>query len=164
MKYLRFLLLFIILTMLSSCTINDSTYISLKSNKPTPFYYSSELYSKIKKSSNFTLEVFDRDVYKYYEVGEEDMDIVISFLESLNNDNYVSESISLDSPRYKLIVKLNNSKYIINVYSADMVSINPWDGVFPQDIIKMDGVSTRNNIYSFCKYIINKSHDRSKET
>lgn len=160
MKYIKLLLVFTIITMLPSCAFNDSKYISLKSNKPTPYYYSSELYSKVKTDSNFTLEVFDRDVYKHYEVGKEDMDIVISFLESLNNDNYVSDTSNLGTPRYKLIINLNTSKYIINAYSIDKVSINPWDGVFAEDVIKMDGVAPRNNIYSFCKYIINKSHER----
>lgn len=160
MKYLKLILVFFIIITLPSCTFNDSKYISLKSNKPTPYYYSSELYSKIKKDVNFTLQVFDSDIYKYYEVGEEDADIIISFLESLNNDNYVSENTFEEAPRYKLIINLDNSKYIISAYSLDTVTINPWDGVFPQDIITMDGVSPRNNIYSFCKYIINKAHER----
>lgn len=160
MKYIKLILVFFIITMLHSCTFDDSKYINLKSNKPTLYYYSSELYSKVKKDSNFTLKVFDTDIYKYYEVGEEDMDIVISFLESLNNNNYLNENTITENPRYKLIVNLDDSKFIINAYSVDIVTINPWDGVFTEDVITMDGVSTRNNIYSFCKYIINKSRQR----
>lgn len=160
MKYIKLLLVSFIIIMLPSCTFNGSKYINLNTNKPTLYYYSNDLYSKIKNNSDFTLKVFDANLYKYYEVGEEDVDIVISFLESLNNDNYLSEDTITEVPKYKLIVDFTDSKYIINAYNVNMVTINPWDGVFTQDIIKMDGVSNRNNVYSFCKYIINKSHER----
>ena len=33
---------------------------------------------------------------------------------------------------------------------------------FAEDIITMDGVSEHNNIYSFCLYVINKSHKNSQ--
>ena len=58
---------------------------------------------------------------------EENLDVLPAFLESLNNDNYVSE-LDLDDAKvkYKLIIQFDdnsNDKYVINVYDKNTVTL-----------------------------------------
>lgn len=161
MKYLKLLCILLLVTLLSGCVFSDPKYINLRS-KPNLYYYSNEVYEKVKNNESFSLKVFDVNFYEYHDVSKEDLDILPSFLESLNNDNYVSE-LNVDNAKvkYKLIIQFNNDindKYVINVYDKNSVSLFPWDGNLQEDIITMDDVPIRNNIYSFCVYIINKDN------
>ena len=49
----------------------------------------------------------------------------------------------------------------INVYDKNTVTLFPWDGNLQEDIITMDNVPARDNIYSFCVYIINKTNSNN---
>ena len=79
-------------------------------------------------------------------------------MDNYNNDIDISEK----TIAYKLIVEFEDSKYLFNAYDNNTVTLFPWDGNFAEDIITMDGVSEHNNIYSFCLYVINKSHKNSQ--
>ena len=66
--------------------------------------------------------------------------------------------------KYKLIIQFDdksNDKYVINVYDKNTVKLFPWDGNLKEDIINMDNVPARDNIYSFCEYIINKTNSNN---
>ena len=66
--------------------------------------------------------------------------------------------------KYKLIIQFDdnsNDKYVINVYDKNTVTLFPWDGNLQEDMITMDNVPARNNIYSFCVYIINKTNSNN---
>lgn len=160
MKYLKILFSFFICFSLCGCFLDDPKYITFET-KPTTYYYSDELYSKLKENPSFTLQVFDCSFYKYYDVPKEDYDIVESFLTSLRTENYleeVPEEFKDIRAKYKLIISLGSSKYIINAYSSDLDTIYPYDGSFKEDIIdSTKNVDARNNIYDFCVYIVNLS-------
>ena len=47
MKYLKFIYILLLVTLLSGCVFNDPKYINLRT-KPNLYYYSSEIYEKIK--------------------------------------------------------------------------------------------------------------------
>lgn len=164
MKYLKFIYILLLTTILSGCVFDDPKYINLKS-KPNLYYYSNEIYEKIKNNESYSLKVFDVNFYEYHDVPKEDEDIIPSFLESLNIDNYVSElSLEDEKVKYKLIIQFdndNNDKYVINVYDKNSITLFPWDGNLQEDMITMDNVPTRNNIYSFCIYIINKDNSNN---
>ena len=158
MKYIKFTLLILLISLLPSCAFNDPKYLNLK-EKPNIYYYSNEVYKNLKNDKKFTLKVFDVNYYQEYIVSPDDYDILLSFFESLNANNYNPDIDSKDkSINYKLIVEFEDSKYIFNAYDNNVVTLFPWDGNFPEDIITMDGVSEHNNIYSFCIYVINKAH------
>lgn len=164
MKNIKLLIILLLVTLLSGCVFNDPKYINFKS-KPNLYYYSNEIYKKIKNNESYSLKVFDVNFYEYHDVSEEDLDVLPAFLESLNNDNYVSE-LDLDDAKvkYKLIIQFDdnsNDKYVINVYDKNTVTLFPWDGNLQEDIITMDNVPTRDNIYSFCVYIINKTNSNN---
>lgn len=158
MKYLKFIYIILLTTLLSGCVFNNPKYINLRT-KPNLYYYSNEIYEKIKNNESYSLKVFDVNFYEYHEVSEKDEDILPSFLESLNNDNYVSElTLEDEKVKYKLIIDFDDkSKYVINVYDKNSITLFPWDGNLQEDMITMNDVPIRNNIYSFCIYIINKT-------
>lgn len=163
MKYLKFIYILLLVTLLSGCVFNDPKYINLKT-KPNLYYYSNEIYEKIKNNESYSLKVFDVNFYEYHEVLEEDEDILPCFLASLNADNYVSElNLEDDKVKYKLIIEFDNDKYkyVINVYDKNSITLFPWDGNLKEDMITMDNVPIRNNIYSFCVYIINKANSNN---
>ena len=85
-----------------------------------------------------------------------------SFLKSLNSNNYVI-SLNLDDlkVKYKLIIEFSdksNDKYVINIFDKNTVTLFPWDGNLQEDMINMDNIPARGNVYSFCIYIINKDN------
>ena len=163
MKYLKFIYILLLVTLLSGCVFNDPKYINLKT-KPNLYYYSNEIYGKIKNNESYSLKVFDVNFYEYHEVSEEDEDILPCFLESLSNDNYVSElNLENEKVKYKLIIEFDNdnSKYVINVYDKNSITLFPWDGNLEEDMITMTDIPMRNNIYSFCVYIINKANSNN---
>lgn len=159
MKYLKFIILSLLILSLQGCSLNNPKYINLTS-KPNDYYYSSKIYKNLKLNEPFTLKLFDSTFYKYYTVDEEDSSIIIDFLESLNNDNYVSELDIKDSPTFELSIEFQKEKYIINIYDDNSITLYPWDGTYPEDKITMTNVSSYNNLYYFCTYVINKAHAR----
>lgn len=164
MKYAKFVSILLLVSFLSGCVFDDPKYINLKS-KPNLYYYSNEVYNKLQNSVPFTLQVFDTNYYEYYDVNTEDTDILVSFLGSLNNDNYV-ESLEIDEEkaRYKLIVSFGDNekdKFVINVYNHSYITLFPWDGNLEEDMIVMDNVPLYDNLYSFCTYVINKAHSHT---
>ena len=153
MKYIKLVFTIFICFILCGCFLDDPKYITFET-KPTTYYYSDELYSKLKENPSFTLQVFDCILYKYY-------DIVESFLTSLHTENYLLElpdEFKESKQQYRLIISFGSSKYIINAYSPDLDTIHPYDGSFQEDIIdSTKNVDARNNIYDFCVYVINKA-------
>lgn len=165
MKYIKLIFTFFICFILCGCFLDNPKYITFQT-KPTTYYYSNELYMNLKENPSFTLQVFDCILYKYYDVPQEDYDIVESFLASLHSENYLTEfpdEFKEKKAKYRLIISLGNSKYIINAYSTDLNTIHPYDGSFQEDIIdSTKNIDERNNIYDFCAYIINSSQSQNK--
>ena len=162
MKKLNFLSLLLIILLLPGCVFNQPEYIK-NDTKPNNYYYTNEIYGKLKNNEEFTLELFNTDVYKYYDVDKEDCDIIQSLIESLHSENY-HDSLTEDEknllPKYKLTIKFDNSKFVINVYNKNLATIYPWDGVFSEDIISFENVSQHSNLYEFCYYVENKHREK----
>lgn len=153
MKYLKLILILMIICLIPGCTFTQNPeYISLKT-KPTPYFYTGEIYSKLSKDESFTLKVFDMNVYKYFDINAKSNNIALEFIENLKSTNYDSQIDDSKAPRYKLIIEFEDSKYIINAYNDKQISIHPWDGTFKEDSISMEGLPDYYNIYKFCEYI-----------
>ncbi|MGL5353650.1 MAG: DUF4883 family protein [Clostridium sp.] len=153
MKYLKLILLLIIICILPGCTLSKNPqYISFKT-KPNTHYYTAEIFSKVSKGDAFTLKVFDVNIYKYFDVNTEENSIVSEFIDNLKDTSFGVEMDSTVKPRYKLIIEFEDSKYIINAYNDKELSLYPWDGTYPEDTISMDDVPDYYNIYKFCEYI-----------
>ncbi|WP_270851198.1 DUF4883 family protein [Clostridium tertium] len=142
----------LIIFLFTGCNFNKSQYIRPKS-KPSNNYYTNEIQEKLNNKESYTIKIFDLNVYKYYSVNEDEHSILPEFIESLNNENYGAEIEKELTHEYKLIIEFSNAKYIINAYNDKLISIHPWDGVYEEDIISMEGVSDYYNLYKFCEYI-----------
>ncbi|WP_300385057.1 DUF4883 family protein [Clostridium sp.] len=136
----------------TGCNLNTSQYIRPKT-KPSKNYYTIEIQEKISDNLEYTLKIFDMDYYKYYDVNMEEHSILPEFIDSLSSENYSATLEDDLKPQYKLIIEFSDSKYIINLYENNLLSIHPWDGIFKEDILTLDGISDYYNPYKFCEYI-----------
>ena len=153
MKKLLSIFLVIIFTYLfTSCTFNESQYIR-PSSKPKVDYYTSEIKNKIDENEEYNIRIFDLNLYKYYEVNQNEHSIIPEFIDSLKKDNYNAQLEDDLTPEYKIIIEFSNSKYVINVFNDNLISIHPWDGVYKEDILSMDEVPNFYNLYKYCEYI-----------
>ncbi len=152
------LIIFMILSLfLIGCDINNPKYINLK-KKESINYYSNEIYFKILNNEDYTLTMFDTDVSKNTLIDKEEQVIIENFLSSLTSSNYLKNSDDISNKEaFHLIIEFDDSKYIFNVYDENLVTVYPWDGVFPEDIITSENVPLRYNLYDFCNHIKNRA-------
>lgn len=157
-KSFSIFIILLLLFSLNSCALQDPKYINY-SVKPSNHYYTDDLQNKILNNEKFTLYVFDTNLYKEIEVPNEENNILESFLSSLGNDNYSDEKIEMKEP-YRLKVVFQNDKYLIKIFNNSIVSISPWDGNYPEDIISIKDLPLRYNLFDFCNHIGNKPLSR----
>lgn len=151
-KLLSFILVIIFTYLFIGCTFNESQYIK-PSSKPKVDYYTSEIKDKLDKNEEYTIKIFDVNLYKYYEVDKKEHSILPEFIDSIKKDNYNSQLQDDLVPEYKIIIEFSNSKYVINAFNDNLISIHPWDGVYKEDIISMDDIPDYYNLYKYCEYI-----------
>ncbi|BCZ47428.1 lipoprotein [Clostridium gelidum] len=155
MKKLNFIFIIILLLfILNGCSFQDPKYINL-STKPSNHYYTDELENRILNNENFTLYVFDTNLYKEIEVPIEENDIIENFISALVDDNYSEDQIDIEEP-FRLKVVFNDDKYLINVFNDSIVSISPWDGNYKEDVISIKDLPLKYNLLDFCNHIANK--------
>ena len=151
--YLIVITLILILT-LNSCNVKNPKYINF-STKPNNHYYTDQLKNKILIDENFTLYVFDTNLYKEMEVSKDENHIIKDFVSSLISDNFFNEEINTKEI-YRLKIVFSDDKYLVKVFENSMVSISPWDGNYKEDIISIKDLPLRYNLLDFCNHIANK--------
>ena len=155
MKKLNLIIMSLLLLLtLNGCNFQNPKYINF-SAKPSNHYYTDELKNKILNNQNFTLFVFDTNLYKEIEVPNEQNSIIENFISSLVNDNYSNEKIDIKEP-YRLKIVFNDDKYLIKIFNNSIVSISPWDGNYGEDVISIKELPLRYNLFDFCNHIANK--------
>jgi len=154
----RFNLIIIILLLLFStltgCSSENPKYINF-STKPNNHYYTDQLKNKILTDENFTIYVFDTNLYKEIEVSKEENPIIKNFISSLISDNYSNEEVK-NKEIYRLKIVFSDDKYLIKVFDNSVVSIFPWDGNYQEDIISIKDLPLGYNLLDFCNHIANK--------
>ncbi|MGL4729974.1 MAG: DUF4883 family protein [Clostridium sp.] len=157
MKKLYLLLAILSIMLLSGCGLNDAKYISI-TDKTSDDYYTKELYSKLLSGNEYSIVVFDTNLYKDIKVDDTDKYVVEEFFKSLSKENFnTSTTYPQEKEPYRIIITFDDIKYQIKVYSADNVFLAPWDGKFKPDNINFKNVPQRYNLFDFCEYI-KKSH------
>lgn len=149
----------IILILILICSIFISLRMYLNQKKPSNYYYTNLLAKNIALGSKYNIQVLDTNFYKTEALSSEDIQIVKSFLNSLRKANFIEKPVSLNKkPEYKIFFTFSetNEKYIINVFSKELISVQPWDGEFTMDYITMSGIPLRYNLYSLSKYAFAK--------
>jgi hypothetical protein len=151
----RFLLYFLISISLIFNGCSNPKYINL-SKKPSACYYSESLYTIIKKDE-FNVSVIDSNFYKQLTLNDEDKLVINNFFSSLTTNCFIKKPDTItEKPLYKLFLVCKNQKYVIDIFTSDLISISPWDGSYEPDFISMNQVPQKFNLLNFCKYIYNK--------
>ncbi|OOM82161.1 hypothetical protein CLPUN_04630 [Clostridium puniceum] len=153
----KFNLIFITLLLLfslSGCITENPQYINF-STKPNNHYYTDQLKNKILGDENFTLYVFDTNLYKEIEVSKNENPIIKNFISSLISDSYSDEQIN-KKESFRIKVVFNDDKYLIKIFDNSIASISPWDGNYKEDIISVKELPLRYNLLDFCNHIANK--------
>jgi hypothetical protein len=144
----------LLLFSLTSCSIENPKYINF-STKPNNHYYTDQLENKILMDDNFTLYVFDTNLYKEIEVSKDENLIIKNFLSSVISENYTDNEIN-SKEIYRVKVVFSDDKYLIKVFDNSTISISPWDGNYKEDIILIKDFPLRYNLLDFCNHIANK--------
>ena len=154
MKKFAIYALLIFSFLLQGCTFNDPKYINF-SKKSSSDFYTKDIYSKLLSDEDYKLELFNTNFYKNITIEkEEDNDIIENFIRSLSKENYKEDGIIPDEKEpYQLKITFDNSKYVIKIYNNSTVTVSPWDGVYPEDIINMENIPNRYNLFDYCSHI-----------
>ena len=62
LKHIKVVILIILITLFSGCSLNTAEYIHIK-KKPSLDYYCNEIYNKLLENQDYSLEIFDTNVY-----------------------------------------------------------------------------------------------------
>lgn len=146
----------------------NSNFIStlknpLRISKPSPHFYTDNLIRTLKNYENITISIFYPKTGKNKTIPKDYMEQFYSFIDSIKEDYFIDKTISnlnLDSPEYRLTVYVNKkSAFIINLINNKYITIHPWDGTYPPDIIDISSLHTRNNIFNITEFLI-KNHSK----
>lgn len=153
MKKIKIFFILILILTIQGCGFSDPKYINLK-DKPNNSYYTNEIKEKLLNGEDYSLSIFNTDLYKNFDISEEEKDTIKNFISSLSSNNYKDDLDIKDKEPYQMKITFNeSSKYILRIYDNNYISISPWDGIFEPDILTMEDIPTRYNLYDFCKYI-----------
>lgn len=158
LKKLNILSIILLIFFLQGCTFDDPKYLHL-SKKSDIALYTKAIGTKIKNKESFSLKLFDTNLYKDIDISTDENDILDNFITSLTNENVKTEELPTDKEPFQIRITFNDgSKYIIKVFDDKLISVNPWDGNYKEDIISMEGVPIHYNLYDFCKHIQKESN------
>ncbi|MEG1481577.1 DUF4883 family protein [Clostridium sp.] len=160
MKKIKFLVLLLPLTFLIGCNFNASRYAHFE-DSPSTNYYTNEILEKLSNNETFSLNVFDTNLYKYYEVSPDDFSILNNFLTSLDDESFSKEFSNKNKEKFRLIIDFQDEKYIIKVFDKETAVLSPWDGNYSEDIINMSNIPLHYNLYDFCNYIEHKKVEQN---
>lgn len=145
-------LILLILVLISSIILTFRMHLTKE--KPSNYFYTNSLAKNLTLCDNLEVTVLDTNFYKTEPLPKEDVELVKMFLKELRKPNFIQQSsIQTQKPEYKIFFtfKDTNEKYIINVYTNELVTIYPWDGDFTMDCVNMKNVHIRYNLYAICK-------------
>jgi hypothetical protein len=155
-KYILILLCTFFSLSLFGCNYNINKKIFTK-GKPNNYYYTNLLMKDLSLENPKELYALYMNYYKKKDFSKEDLSTLADFFNSLNNDSFIEKPENLpNKPIYKIFLKFNKNKYMINVYNENFISIYPWDGSYSMDYIDTSKMYKAYNLYGLCKYLIPK--------
>ncbi|AQR96841.1 DUF4883 family protein [Clostridium saccharoperbutylacetonicum] len=148
-----FIILLLSLT-LTGCDFQNPRYINF-SMKPSNHYYIDKIKNRILNNYKYKLYVFDTNLYKEFQIPDEEDNIVEDFISSINSDAYTDETITSKEPFKLTIIFDNGEKYLIKVFNSSIISVAPWDGVYKEDVISIKDLPLKYNLFDFCNHVLN---------
>lgn len=155
MRRIKLLFLIIALLLLQGCSLNSARYINFEQS-PSKSYYTEKIKENLSDNSDYTLDVFDTNLYKYFKVDTEDLGILKDFISNLSDEDFLDEYTPKNKEKFRIIITFSDEKYIIKIYDNKISTITPWDGNYSEDIIDMSNLPTHFNLYDFCSYVQHK--------
>lgn len=155
MRRIKLLFLIIVLLLLQGCSLNSARYINFEQS-PSKSYYTEKIKENLSDNSDYTLDVFDTNLYKYFKVDTEDLGILKDFISNLSDEDFLDEYTPKNKEKFRIIITFSDEKYIIKIYDNKISTITPWDGNYSEDIIDMSNLPTHFNLYDFCSYVQHK--------
>lgn len=153
MKKLSLLTAFILCFLLSGCIIHDPRYINF-SKKPSNNYYTNELIKEFNANTDYSIYIFDTNLYKNLKVDSATQNIVSKFTVSLKSDNFLSQVQNEQKESYRLKIVFPDQKvYLIKIFNNENVTIAPWDGIYSEDFVNMKNIPLEYNLYDFCNHV-----------
>lgn len=160
MKKITFLLLIFLCFSLSGCIFQDPKYINF-SKKPCDNYYTSSLYKEFLENSNYSVYIFDTNLYKNIQVNDNEKKITENFIESLSDKDFKTDNNSTEKEPYRIKIIFNDgSMFLIKVFNEKEISISPWDGNYKEDFINIENVPLAYNLYDFCNHVHNNPKNK----
>lgn len=126
--------------------------------KPEKNYYINRLCSKFEQDNetlnNIEISLLITNYYKYLSLPDEHKKSVVSSIKTFNNAAFDGEeNFSSKKPLFKYVIKIQEEKYIIDVFDDDFFTVYLWDGKYPKDIITMKNSYPYENLYEISQYI-----------
>ena len=153
-KYILILICTFFSFSLIGCSFNKNIFTK---SKPNNYYYTNLLMKDLSIENPVEVYTLYMNFYKKKDFSKEDLATLGDFFNSLNNDNFVEKPANLpEKPMYKIFLTFSESKYMINIYNENIISIYPWDGAYTMDYINTSKMYKAYNLYGLCKYLIPK--------
>lgn len=125
--------------------------------KPNKFFYTYQISNNIKSQNNFSVLIFDTNLYKERELPSSYLPNLHKFITSIKDISYMDKPEDLPKkPAYKIFITTGPNKderFVINVYNDSIASIYPWDGVYEEDFIDMRTIQRAYNLLGLCNYV-----------
>ena len=141
----------------SGCNINYNEYPSFET-KPGHNFYTSSLTSLLAKEEDFNVVLLETNYSTEIDVDTVGKDTLKNFFISLSENSFITDKTILTSlpkkPLYRLYVNTEDEKYVINIFSQDIATLHPWDGLFSEDYISMTQSPKAYNLYGLCNYLL----------
>lgn len=152
-KIIAILLLLLNSTFMIGCNLSDAKYINF-SKKPSNHYYTDELTKKILNNEEFSLYIFDKNLYKEIKVDNGESIILENFLNNLNTTNYLETSNLTDKKEpFRMKIVFKDNIFLLKIFNSEFITLSPWDGNYLEDIISMKDIPIGYNLFNFCLHI-----------
>lgn len=156
----KIFIIFIFPLLIMGCNKNftESIKSPLRISKPSLNLYTENLIRSIKNTENLQISIFYPKIGKNKTIPNNYMEKFNLFIESIKPNYFIDpkkQNINLQNPEYRLTIFINNSPtFILNIFDAKYITINPWDGTYEPDIIDISNLHTGINIYNIVDFIM----------
>ncbi|EGT3616627.1 hypothetical protein FHH43_10340 [Clostridium perfringens] len=151
----KFTTIFILILCFSLALISCSKANIFPKEKPSLNYHTKNL-SEIVSKDNVKIRILDMNIYSEVIVDSEDSRILEDLLKSLKDSNFIQEEPLPNKPLYKFFIDLNSTKYVIDIYGDDLLTLYPWDSDVSKDYISLKDTPNAFKLEPFCQYVFNK--------
>lgn len=139
-------------------TIFLGTYIYKTYTQTTSVYSQFELadLKEISKEDILNIKIVEKTFYSKKTVEKNDIPIFVEMINNINFDNISDSVLQENNYLFKIYIECEDSKFLIDVYGDDIISIYPWDGLTPKTFLSVSNLPLSIKTESICNYIFKK--------